>query len=178
MCSLYGEGAVTFWTCQKWFAKFPVADFSLDNDPQSGRPVEIDSNQIETLIENNQCYTMKQIIELPKISKPSIENHLYWLGYVNHFDVCVAHKLLNKTVFLCAVLYWNISNIFHFLNKLWQVMKSGYCEIMWNGRYHKASEMNHHQPHQRPVFIQRRWCVYGGLEGSPQLWPLSGKSND
>ena len=31
---------------------------SLDNVPWSGRPVEVDSDQIETLIENNQHYTM------------------------------------------------------------------------------------------------------------------------
>ena len=42
-------------------------------------------------------------------------------------------------------------------------MKSGYCTIMRNGRDHWASKMNQHQPHQRPVFIQRRWCcIYGG----------------
>ena len=44
-------------------------------------------------------------------------------------------------------------------------MKSGYCTTMWNGRDRGTSEMNHHQPHQRQVFIQRRWhCVYGGIE--------------
>ena len=50
-------------------------------------------------------------------------------------------------------------------------MKSVYCAITWNGRYHKASEMNHHQPYQRPVFIQRRWYwVYGGIgDGSFHL---------
>ena len=43
-------------------------------------------------------------------------------------------------------------------------MKNGYCTIMWNGRDCGASEMNHHQPHQRPVLIQRRWCcVYSGI---------------
>ena len=43
-------------------------------------------------------------------------------------------------------------------------MKSGYCTIMWNGRYRGASEMNHHQPHQRLLFIQRRWfCICGGI---------------
>ena len=43
-------------------------------------------------------------------------------------------------------------------------MKSGYCTIMWNGRDHRASEMNHHQPYQRLVFIQRRWrCVCDGI---------------
>ena len=55
MCAVYGEGAVTNGTCQKWFAKFHAEDFSRDSAAWSGRPVEVDSNQIETLIENNQC---------------------------------------------------------------------------------------------------------------------------
>ena len=43
-----GEGAVTDGTCQKRFVKFRATDFSLDDASQSGRPVEIDSNQIQT----------------------------------------------------------------------------------------------------------------------------------
>ena len=86
---MYGEGAVTERTCQKWFAMFHSGDFSLDNAPQSGRPVEVDSNQIETLIENNQCYTTREIADILKISKSSVENHLHQLGYVNHLDVWV-----------------------------------------------------------------------------------------
>ena len=57
ICAVYGEGAVTDQTCQKWFVKFCAGDFSLDNAPQSSRPVEADSNQIETLTENNQHCT-------------------------------------------------------------------------------------------------------------------------
>ena len=38
------------------------------------------------------------------------------------------------------------------------------CTIMGNRRDHGASKMNQQQPHQRPVFIQRRWCcVCGGI---------------
>ena len=33
------------------------------------RPVEGESNQIETLIENNQCYTMWEIADILKITK-------------------------------------------------------------------------------------------------------------
>ena len=55
--TVYGEGAVTDQTCPKWFAKFCVGDFSLDDATQSGRPVEVDSNQIKTLPENNECST-------------------------------------------------------------------------------------------------------------------------
>ena len=77
ICAVYGEGSVTDRTCQKWFAKFPAGDFSLDDAPRSGRPVEVDSDQIETIIENNQCYTMWEIADILKISKSSAENHLH-----------------------------------------------------------------------------------------------------
>ena len=90
---VYGEGAVTDRTCQKWFVKFRAGDFFLDDAPQSGRPFEVDSDQIETLIENNQYYTMQEIANILKISKSSVENHLHQLGYVHHFDVWVQHKL-------------------------------------------------------------------------------------
>ena len=43
-------------------------------------------------------------------------------------------------------------------------MKTRYCAIMWNGRDRGTSKMNHHQPHQRLVFIQRWWCcIHGGI---------------
>ena len=64
---MYGEGAVTDQMCQKWFVKFRAGDFSLDNAPQSGRPVEVD--QIETLIENNQYYTTQETADILEISK-------------------------------------------------------------------------------------------------------------
>ena len=43
ICAVYGEGAVTDQTCQKWFAKFRAGDFSLDDAPWSGRPTEVDT---------------------------------------------------------------------------------------------------------------------------------------
>ena len=56
-------------TCQKLFADFPAGEFSLDDAPQSGRPVAVDSDQMETLIENNQRNTMQKIASIFKISK-------------------------------------------------------------------------------------------------------------
>ena len=96
ICAVYGEGAVTDRTCQKCFAKFRAGDFLLDDASRSGRPVEVDSDQIETIIENNQCYTTREIADILKISKSSVENHLHHLGYVNRFDVWVPHKLSEK----------------------------------------------------------------------------------
>ena len=36
--AVYGEGAVTVRTCQKWFAMFHAGDFLLNDAPRSGRP--------------------------------------------------------------------------------------------------------------------------------------------
>ena len=67
--SVHGDGAVTDWMCQKWFVKFCAWDFSLDDALWLGRPVEVDSEQVKTLIKNNWCYTMREIAYILKIFK-------------------------------------------------------------------------------------------------------------
>ena len=98
ICAVYGEGAVTDRMCQKWFAKFHAGDFSLDAASRSGRPVEADSDQIETVTENNQCYATQEVADILEISKSCVENHLHQLGYVHRFDVWVPHKLSEKNL--------------------------------------------------------------------------------
>ena len=98
ICAVYGEGAVTDQTCQKWFAKFCAGVFSLDDAPQSGRPLEVDSYQIETITDGNQRYTTREMADILKISESSTENYLHQLGYVNRFDVWVPHKLSVKNL--------------------------------------------------------------------------------
>ena len=77
ICAVYGEGAVTDWTCQKWFTKFCAGDFSMDDAPLLGRPVEVDSDQIEAITENNQLCITRERADILKISKSSVENHLH-----------------------------------------------------------------------------------------------------
>lgn len=66
LCAVYGGGAVTGGTRQKRFAKLCAGDFSLDDAPGLGKPTEVDSNQIKTLIENNQSYATWQIADILK----------------------------------------------------------------------------------------------------------------
>jgi len=91
------------------------------------RPVEIDSDQIKTLIKKAQCYTTWGIADIHKISKSSIENDVHQLDYINCFDVWVPHTLKWKenflTVFPHAILYLNNENA----PFLWWVMKSEHC---------------------------------------------------
>ena len=94
ICAVYGLVAVT--DCQNWSVNFHIASFLLDDAPMSGGPVEIDRDQITTLIENIQDCTTWEMINILKMSKSSIESHFYELGYVNYFDVWVLHKLIKN----------------------------------------------------------------------------------
>ena len=48
---------------------FHAGNFLLDDPPQLGRPGEVNSEQIETLIKNKQCYTTWDIDNTLTISK-------------------------------------------------------------------------------------------------------------
>ena len=92
----------------------------LNNAPWFGQPVEVDSDEVEIIIDSNQCYTMQDIANILKISKSITGSHVHHLEYVNHFDVCIPQKLNEKTfltIFLYAVLSLNVMKTFHFKNK-------------------------------------------------------------
>lgn len=58
---------------QKQFFEFRAGDFLLDDFPRSGRPVEADSYQIKTLIENNQRHIKVGRANISKTSTSSVE---------------------------------------------------------------------------------------------------------
>ena len=49
--------------------KFHAVNFPLDDAPQSCRPVEVYNDQVKTLTESYQHYTMLEIPDTLKISK-------------------------------------------------------------------------------------------------------------
>ena len=88
ICAVYG----------KWFLKFCAWDFLLDNASWLGRTVEVDSNQIETLIKNNQHYTMREIDDILKniqIKKVIVEN-----------EKCLLFSGKKHTNFFCQPSSW------------------------------------------------------------------------
>ncbi|CAK9821561.1 Histone-lysine N-methyltransferase SETMAR [Anthophora retusa] len=74
---VHEEGAVNERMVQRWFKKFQDVDFSLNDEKRSGRPINIDKDQISSLIESNPHYTTREIAEMLRISKSSVENHLH-----------------------------------------------------------------------------------------------------
>ena len=93
------------WMCWKWLVKFHAGDFSLDNVPLSGRSLKliaIHSNiNWEQSVLHHEGASSQNIL---RISKSDIENHLYQLGYVIHFDVWLSHKLSEKPSYFLSLI--------------------------------------------------------------------------
>lgn len=70
---IYEEGTVDVRTCQKWFAKFPVVDFSTNYVPQLDQTTENDITQMKTRLINkiNKRYTSRKIAKVIKIQAKS-----------------------------------------------------------------------------------------------------------
>ena len=56
--AVYGDEVLKERQCQNWFDKFR-SDFSLEDDKRSGRPVEVDDDLIEAIIDSDRHSTTR-----------------------------------------------------------------------------------------------------------------------
>ena len=105
---VYGDEALKERQCRNWFEKFRSGDFSLKDDQRSGRPVELNEDEIKTIIEADRHVTTREIAEKLNVSHTAIEKHLKRVGLVKKLDIWVPHDLkevhLTKRINACDLL--------------------------------------------------------------------------
>ncbi|XP_050480294.1 histone-lysine N-methyltransferase SETMAR-like [Bombus huntii] len=100
ICAVYGDDAIVDRTVRKWFARFKVGDFNLEDQERPGRPSTTDEDQVKTLVENNPCYTIRELAKILKISRSTTHEHFVKLGYINRFDVWILHDLMERNLLM------------------------------------------------------------------------------
>ncbi|GFW19124.1 hypothetical protein TNCV_254511 [Trichonephila clavipes] len=53
LCDVFEEEAATARTTQRWFVKFCLGDFSLKNEPRSGRLLDVSTEVLRSMIKRN-----------------------------------------------------------------------------------------------------------------------------
>ena len=90
---VYGEEAVKDRHCQNWFDKFRSGDISLKDVQRSGRPNEVDDEQIKAISESDRHLTVRKIKEMLKIPISTIGLYIQHLGIVKKLDIWILHEL-------------------------------------------------------------------------------------
>jgi len=49
----YGENAVSHITCKRWYQKFRLRDFSLEDKPRAGCSQKIETDELQALLDIN-----------------------------------------------------------------------------------------------------------------------------
>ena len=85
--------------------KFRSGDFSFNGEQRSGRPNEVDDDKIKAINELDRHVTVREIEEMLKIPKSTIERHIQRLELVKKLDIWIPHELeeihLTKHISTC-----------------------------------------------------------------------------
>ena len=102
---IYGEEALKDRQCRNWFDKFHSGDFSFKDEQRSDRPNEVDDDQIKAIIESDHYVTVREIEEILKILKSTIDRHIQRFELVKILDIWILHELeeihLTKRINAC-----------------------------------------------------------------------------
>jgi transposase len=89
----YGEESVSLKTIQRWYRRFKINDFSLEDQPRSGRPNDFDETALVNRIREDNKQTSRDLATQLQCEHTTIENHLHAMGYTSKFGTWVPHDL-------------------------------------------------------------------------------------
>ena len=84
---VYGEEALKDRQCRNWFDKFRSRDFPLESEQHSGLPNKVDDGQIKAIIESDRHGSVREIKEMLKIPKSTIERRMQRLAFIKKLNI-------------------------------------------------------------------------------------------
>ena len=89
---VFGPGTTTERIAQWWFKKFHGGDDESLEDEHSGRPSDVDNDQLRALVEANPCTTVRELASELDGTYMIISNHLREIGKTKKLDKWVPHE--------------------------------------------------------------------------------------
>lgn len=96
LCGVFGDDSVNVRTVQRWFAKFKNGEFSLEDEPRSGRPTKIDNEELRRELEQNPYSTSVTLGQMFNVSHSTILEHIHSLGFVLKYARWIPHDLTER----------------------------------------------------------------------------------
>ena len=98
ICDVLGEGSATQRTCAFWFNRFRSGDTSLQDRPKSGRPVELNMEELRRLVESDPRQTTRELAARLSCVHSTVERHLHEMGKVHKLGCWIPHELSQDNI--------------------------------------------------------------------------------
>ena len=110
ICRAIGPGVVSIATAHRWFKCFRNNDYSLQDQPKSGRPTEIDLSEINRVIESDPSLTTRGVASKLGCSHGTIQYAFKQLRLVSKLGEWVPHDLSQKQKKITLIFVNNCSH--------------------------------------------------------------------
>ena len=92
----FGPGTANEHIVHWWFKKFCKGDESLEDEECSGWPLEVDNDQLRTIIEADPLTTTRDVVKELNVDHSMVIQHLKQIGKVKKLSKWVSHELTKK----------------------------------------------------------------------------------
>jgi [histone H3]-lysine36 N-dimethyltransferase SETMAR len=93
ICAAFGQHVVAERTAQRWFDRFRSGNYSLEDEPKSGRPSKIDDKQLRQIVEADPRQTTRDLATALGCVHSTIVKHLAAIGKKSKLGQWVPHDL-------------------------------------------------------------------------------------
>jgi histone-lysine N-methyltransferase SETMAR len=109
-----GKGATNKSAAGRWFQRFNVGNFDLEDKPRSGRPTKLDNDDLLAVLEDEPSLSAREVATEHGVSHTAVLTHLHQLKFVHKKPRQDPHQLTeaqaNKRVEICRQLLDNPLN--------------------------------------------------------------------
>ena len=170
ICRTMGAHVLSTRTAQDWFNRFREGNYRLDDQPRSGRPVEIDLDRLKQEIEQDPRLTTRCLADLLGCSHSTVERHLVELGKSWKYGVWIPHELslyqLRLRVDTCMDLVTSRRNNQWLRNLLtgdekWVLYVNHSRRRQWLSSGETGVATPKTDIHAKKVMLSVWWCVRG-----------------
>ena len=89
----YGQEAPHYNTCASWFQRFKAGDRSMEDKDRSGRPTDVNREELLAAVQDNRRISSRQIAAHIGCSKSAVAEILRDLGFHKKFGQWIPHHL-------------------------------------------------------------------------------------
>ena len=165
-----GKATLSYPTAVRWFKRFKANDFELEDAPRSGRPSEIDLDELKAAIEEDPRQTTRCLADKFKCSHTIIEERLHEFGKSWRCGIWIPHELsddqLKRRVDSCIELLTShrtfdwLSNIVTGDEK-WVMYINYSHQRQWLSPREKGVAMTKQELHPKKVMLSVWWGMRG-----------------
>jgi histone-lysine N-methyltransferase SETMAR len=170
ICNTMGEDVLSARSGQLWFKRFKKGNYELDDLPRSGRPLEVDLNQLSQLIGEDPQLTTRCLAEQLGCSHVAVGKHLDELGKTWRYGGWIPHEISPRQrqhrVDTCMDLLTSHRNHTWLRNLItgdekWVLYINHTHRRQWlsSGETGQATPKTHH--HSKKVMLSVWWGVNG-----------------